>query len=250
MILISDVSFAQYLLVAFASLVTATIGGVTGYGSGLLMPLILVPIIGPEAVVPVLGVAALFNNASRVAAFRNELDLRRALIVGLSALPTCAISAWLYTGLSGPRVSILLGLVLVALVPARRVLARFDRKLTDVMLVPAGLVYGALVGGSSGTGILLIAILLGAGLRARAVIATDAATTFMIGLAKTVVFQSAGALSAASWIMALVIGVSVVPGAFIAKRLTDGLGAKSHAAILDAVVVVGGLLLVWQGIAG
>ena len=38
-----------------------------------------------------------------------------------------------------------------------------------------------------------------------------------------------------------------MPGAFIAKRLTDGLAAKSHTAILDGVVVFGGLLLAWQG---
>ena len=52
-----DVSLAQYLFIAGASLATATVGGVTGYGSGLLMPLILVPVIGAEAVVPVPGVA-------------------------------------------------------------------------------------------------------------------------------------------------------------------------------------------------
>ena len=61
-----DVSLLQYALIALASLATSTVGGVTGYGSGLLMPLILTPIIGPAAVVPVLGVAALFNNGSQI----------------------------------------------------------------------------------------------------------------------------------------------------------------------------------------
>ena len=54
-----------------------------------------------------------------------------------------------------------------------------------------------------------------------AVIATDAATTFLIGIAKTVVFQGAGAMPLSSWIMALVIGVAVTPGAFIARRIGD-----------------------------
>ena len=66
---------------------------------------------------------------------------------------------------------------------------------------------------------LLIAILLAAGLQARAVIATDAATTFLIGLVKTATFQGAGAMPLSSWIMALVIGVASAPGASIAKRL-------------------------------
>ncbi len=110
-----------------ASLVNAIVGGVTGYGSGLLMPLILAPIIGPAVVVPVPGVAALFNNASRMAAFRSLFDWRRALIVGLGALPTCALSAWFYTLLSGPRVAMLPRVVLVAMAPARRALSDIDR---------------------------------------------------------------------------------------------------------------------------
>ena len=243
-----SITVIEYGFIALAALATSTIGGVTGYGSGLLMPLILAPIIGPEVVVPVLGVAALFNNGSRVVAFWRVLDMRRALIVGLSAAPTCALSAYFYTFLSGPMVSLVLGLVLVALVPARRAFARIEKRLSDPMLVLSGVGYGALVGGTSGTGVLLIAILLAAGLQARAVIATDAATTLLIGIVKTLVFQSAGALPPSAWVVALVIGVAVVPGAFIARRLSEGLDAKSHAAILDGVVVFGGLMLAAQGV--
>ena len=185
--------------------------------------------------------------SSDLAAFRELIDFRRAAIVGFSALPTCALSAYFYTRLSGPGVSLVLGLMLVALVPARHALAKVEKRFSNPMLAACGVGYGALVGGTSGTGVLLIAILLAAGLQARAVIATDAATTFLIGIAKTVVFQGAGAMPLSSWIMALVIGVAVTPGAFIARRIGDRIDAKSHLAILDGVVVFGGMLLAYQG---
>ena len=57
-------------------------------------------------------------------------------------------------------VDLVLGLVLVALVPARHALAKVEKRFSDPMLAGSGLVYGALVGGTSGTGVLLIAILL------------------------------------------------------------------------------------------
>ncbi len=60
------------------------------------------------------------------------------------------------------------------------------------MHVPSGLVHGALAGGSSETGILLIGILLAAGLQARAAIVNDAATTSILGLARTIVFRGSG----------------------------------------------------------
>jgi hypothetical protein len=42
---------------------------VAGYGTGALMPLVLVPIVGAEPVVPIISLAALFTNTGRVAAF-------------------------------------------------------------------------------------------------------------------------------------------------------------------------------------
>jgi uncharacterized membrane protein YfcA len=113
--LMFDVSLAQYALIAICAFGASIIGGVAGYGTGLLMPLVLVPIIGPEAIVPVIAVSALFNNGSRVFAFRKEFDLARARTLVLAAIPTSVLGAYLYTKLSGPEVSILIGAVLVCL---------------------------------------------------------------------------------------------------------------------------------------
>jgi uncharacterized protein len=243
-------SLAQYLLVAVCALGASILGGVTGYGTGLLMPLVLVPLIGAEAVVPVISVSALFTNASRVVAFRPMLDLRRGLLVGAAALPGCVVGAWGYTRLSGPGVSILIGAVLIALVPVRRLLAGRGGRLGDRGLVGAGAAYGVLVGGTSGAGVVLLSIFLAAGLTGQAVIATDAIVSFALGLAKTLVFQTAGALTPPLWLVALLIGASATPGAFVARRIAQRLPARIHTGILDGVVVVGGLALIGAGLRG
>jgi len=69
---------------------------VAGYGTGALMPLVLVPIIGAEPVVPIISLSALLTNAGRFAVFRHLVDVRRACIVLVSAFPTCVIGAWGY----------------------------------------------------------------------------------------------------------------------------------------------------------
>jgi uncharacterized protein len=48
--------------------------------------------------------------------------------------------------------------------------------------------------------------------------------------------------------MAVIIGVSATPGAFIAKRLTQALPIHIHNAILDAAIICGGVILVTQGL--
>ena len=88
------------LIVALAA-VSAVAGGVAGYGTGALMPLVLVPLVGAAPVVPIIAISAMFTNTARVAAFCRSLDRRRAVIALLAALPTCILGAWLYTLLTG-----------------------------------------------------------------------------------------------------------------------------------------------------
>ena len=52
-------TLAQLALVAVTALAAQVIGGLAGYGTGLLMPLVLVPLIGAQAVVPVIGLSAI-----------------------------------------------------------------------------------------------------------------------------------------------------------------------------------------------
>lgn len=243
------VTLAQYLLVAGVAFLASVVGGVAGYGTGLLLPPILVPIIGAEAVVPVIGLSSLLTNASRLVAFRSQFDFSKfRLIILAGLLPTIA-GAYGYTLLSGQAVSILIGLMLILLVPLRRILKARSHHLSNRGVAVAGMGFGLLNGGTAGSGIVLVSILLGAGLSGSAVIATDAGVSLVLSTVKSLTFAGAGALPLPSIVMALLIGTCAIPGAFIARHLTLKLSGQIHIIILDMTVIIGGLLLVWRGVA-
>src|SRR6266540_3165061 len=95
------VSLVQLALVGLMALFASIVGGVAGYGTGVLMPLVLVPITGPESVVPIIAITALFTNTSRALAFREAISVRRSAIVLAGALPTCVLGAYGFTLLTG-----------------------------------------------------------------------------------------------------------------------------------------------------
>src|SRR5262249_51114026 len=64
----------QLLSVVAMALLASVVGGVAGYGTGALMPLVLVPIVGAEPIVPIIAVSALMTNSSRAVAFRHLID--------------------------------------------------------------------------------------------------------------------------------------------------------------------------------
>jgi uncharacterized membrane protein YfcA len=240
----ADISLAQLILIAAMALVASVIGGVAGYGTGALLPLVLVPIIGAEPVVPILSLSALLTNTGRTAAFRQFVDRRRALIVLVAALPTCALGAWGYTRLSGAGALIVIGAMLIASVPLRRLLRRRGIKLTDRSLAAAAFGWGPLAGGTVGAGIILLSLLMAAGLEGAAVVATDAVISIGIGIAKFATFGLAGVVTAQVIAVALLIGVIALPGAFLAKALVERLPVHLHTALLDAIVAGGGVVMI------
>jgi uncharacterized membrane protein YfcA len=241
---LADLSVFELSLIAGMAIVASVIGGVAGYGTGALMPLVLVPIVGPEPVVPIIAISALFTNSSRATAFRKVIDWRRAAIIVVCALPTTMLGAWGYTMLTGAGAMLVIGSMMVLSVPLRRLSRKRGLTLGEGGLAAASVAWGFVVGGTSGAGIILLSLLMAVGLEGAAVIATDAAISIMIGIVKIGVFGVFGAVTAKVVAVALLIGVVAFPGAFLAKALVERLPVHVHTAILDAVVIGGGLLMV------
>jgi uncharacterized membrane protein YfcA len=245
----ASLSLAELALIAGMALVASVVGGVAGYGTGALMPLVLVPMVGAEPVVPILSLSALFTNSSRAAAFRHLVDRRRALIVLVASVPTCALGAWGYTMLTGKGALIVIGGMLIASVPLRRLMRSKGLTLSDRGLAASSFAWGPLAGGTVGSGILLLSLLMAAGLEGAAVVATDAIVSIGIGLTKLAVFGLAGAVTAKVIAIALLIGAVAFPGAFLAKALVSRLPVHVHTAILDAVVAGGGAVMLFHAFA-
>jgi uncharacterized membrane protein YfcA len=240
----ADISLPELILIGAMALLASVVGGVAGYGTGALMPLVLVPIVGAEPVVPILSLSALFTNSSRAAAFLPLVDWRRAAIVLVAAVPTCALGAWGYTMLTGTGAALVIGAMLIASVPLRRLMRRRGLALSQRGLAAAAFAWGPLAGGTVGAGIILLSLLMAAGLQGAAVVATDAVISIGIGLTKLATFGLAGAVTAKVIAVALLIGGIAFPGAFLAKALIARLPVHVHTIILDAIVAGGGAMMI------
>lgn len=241
---LADVTFLQAATIAATAFGASIIGGMAGYGTGLLLPLALVPVVGAEATVPVIAISALFTNCSRALAMRSSIDWRKVAIMLPIAVPMTILAAFLFTRLDNRGATLVIGCVLVALVPLRRLLKQVGYRLSGFPLALSGGVYGFVTGGSTGAGVILVSFLMASGLTGASVIATDAAISIVIGFAKATTFASLGALPPALLVFALLVGCSTVPGAFIAKRILDRMPLRVHTLLLDAVVIVGGLAMI------
>lgn len=245
-----SIAASDLILCVGAGFVVSIIGGLAGYGTGLLLPLVLVPIVGPEPVVPIIGVTALFTNSGRIAAFRDAIEWCFVWRILLLALPCVVIGARFYSALSGRGVLLLLGLTLLATVPLRRFLKARGFHLTERGMFPFGALFGLLAGGTSGAGVILIPGLMAAGVSGAGVIATDAVISLTTGLIKSGSFAAFGALTVEHALLAVLIGCATFPGGYAARWIMKHLSVRLHAALLEGAVIIGALGLLWRAWSG
>lgn len=238
------ISAFEFALIAAVALFASVVGGVAGYGTGALMPLVLMPVLGPEPVVPIIAISALFNNTWRALAFRHLIDWRRALVVAICSVPTCIVTAYGYTLLTSRGAMLVIGGMLAVIVPLRHLFKRRQLKLDNKGLAVGAVIYGAAVGGTVGAGVILLSLLMAVGLQGAAVIATDAVISIVVTAVRMAVFGFSGVIDAKVLAFAILIGTVAFPGAFLARAMVARMPVAFHTAILDIVVLIGGATMI------
>ena len=132
------------------------------------------------------------------------------------------------------------GAFFIAMIPARRWLAARELKLHLWHLCVAGLLIGYLTGIVVSTGPLTVPIFLAYGLVKGAFLATEAASSLAVYVSKAVVFRTFGALPADIIVKGVIIGSSLMAGAFVAKRFVIRLAPQRFNLIMDGLMLASG----------
>jgi uncharacterized membrane protein YfcA len=227
----------------------AVLGGLAGYGTGIIVPIFLAPVVGMANVVPVMAVGMLIANASRALAFWRDIHWAHARRILLAGLPACVAGAYGYTRLDAQWVALLLGTFFVASVPLRRFLARAGWRLEARGVTVAGAGFGFVNGAMTGVGLLLISTLMAAGVEGAALIGTDAIVSVIMEVAKIALFGSAARLNAELVLAGLLIGACTAPGGFVARWMLARIPIRVHTAFMEVVVLAGGASFLWRALA-
>jgi len=108
-----------FLFVLIVGLLAGTISGIVGTGSSIMLMPVLIYQYGPKEAVPIMAVAAVMANFSRILAWWREVDWRACLAYSVTGIPAAALGARTLLVLPSHAVDIAIGLFLIAMVPAR-----------------------------------------------------------------------------------------------------------------------------------
>ena len=153
--------------------------------------------------------------------------------------------AYVYTKLTSAGILIAIGMMLCVSVPLRRWLIHMKVQMNNSGLAAGAVAYGFLAGSTTGSGVVLLSLLMASGLAGAFVVATDAFVSIAIAVSKILVFGVSGVMTLQVIALGLLIGLVALPGAFLAKAFVERLPVHVHTGILDGIVVLGGAMMVF-----
>jgi uncharacterized membrane protein YfcA len=236
------------VFVLLVGLVAGVVSGIIGTGSSIMLVPVLAYMYGPKEAVPIMAVAALMANLSRILVWWREVDWRAFAVYGATGAPAAVLGARTLLALPSRAVDVAIGVFLLAMIPFRHHLARRAVRISLWQLAVIGAVMGYLTGIVVSTGPITVPVFLAYGLVKGAFIGTEAAGSLAVYIAKTLTFGASGALPVDLLLKGLSVGATLMIGALIAKPFVLRLKPDLFRLVMDGLMLVSGLAMLWAAV--
>jgi len=231
----------EWLVLSAAAFVASGLAAVAGFGGAAVLLPALVAVFGVRDAIPILTVAQLVGNGSRVWLNRREL---RAPVVGwfaLGAVPAALAGGLLFATAPLGWLHRLIGAFLLFTVAWRRLRPRQRPRLPLRAFAPIGAgasFLSALVGS---VGPLMAPFFLAYGLMKGAYIGTEALATVVMHVTKLVAYGGTAILTVRSALIGLALAPLMIGGTVAGKRLLDRLPEHVFVLVIEGVLLGAGL---------
>lgn len=234
------------MILIVSSFVAALVSGAAGFGGSLLLLPVVTICVGAELAVPVLTIAQLIGNISRVSFGIKQIDWKSAGLFCVTALPLAAVGAFGFSVLPKDIVTRCIGGVLIALV-LFKMRKKVEFKGNKKTMLIGGAVTGALSGLAGSGGPIGATVFLSLGLPPVAYIASEAVTATAMHILKTVIYSNLVNISLAASLTGLGMGMAMTGGTFVANRLIRKMDKDRFQKYVAVLLCVVGIYMLIAG---
>ena len=240
-------STLQWALLAFAALFASTLAGVTGFGGAAVLLPVLILVFGVRAAIPILTVAQLIGNASRVWFNRHELRWNVVAWFALGGVPMALLGGLLFATAPLPALTRLLGAFLLLVVIWRHIRPSQPQPFPAPVFAGIGAGASFLSALLGSVGPIMAPFFLAYGLVKGAYIGTEALSTVVMHVTKLVVYRETSVLSVREILIGLALGPLMIFGSWLGKRILDRLPERIFVWLIEAVLIVAGFMFLVRG---
>lgn len=235
------------LLMGGGAFVASALAAVTGFGGAAVLLPILVLIFGVRDAIPILTVAQLIGNGSRVWFNRSELVLPVVGWFALGGVPAALVGGVLFASAPLSFLKRLLGIFLLGTVAYRHLGKQKSLRLPLRGFAVIGAVFSFLSALLGSVGPIMAPFFLAYGLVKGAYIGTEAFATVVMHVTKLVAYGGTAILTLQSVAAGLALGPIMVLGSFIGKKILDRVPERLFVLLIEATLIIAGLGFLVRG---
>jgi uncharacterized protein len=239
----------KWIVLMVTALFAATLAAITGFGGAAVLLPVLVGAFGMRNAVPILTVAQLIGNASRVWFNRGELRWKVVAWFALGGIPAALIGGYVFAEAPLAGLTRLLGAFLLIVVVWRHTRPRLKKPFPTPVFVGIGAGASFISALLGSVGPIMAPFFMAYGLVKGAYIGTEALSTVVMHVFKLVAYGQTAVLTVPDLIIGLMLGPVMVAGSFLGKRILDRLPERVFVWIVEAVLVIAGTVFIVFGAA-
>ena len=234
-------------VIAAVALVASTLAAVAGFGGAAIMLPILVWAFGIRDAVPILTIAQLIGNLSRVWFNRSELSLPVVGWFALGAVPMAVLGGVVFATAPAAALVRVLGAFLLLTVAYRHTPWGRRGHIGLRGFLPLGAASGFISALVGVVGPFMAPFFLAYGLIKGGYIGTEALATVVMHMTKLGVYGGYDLLGARTVLVGVAIGAVMFLGSYLGKRILERVPERVFPYIIEGVLVAAGLLFVIRG---
>jgi len=235
------------IAVIITALVASILAAVAGFGGAVIMLPVLVWAVGIRDAIPILTIAQLIGNLSRVVFNRRELKWPVVWRFALGAVPAAIIGGVIFATAPATALVRLLGVFLIIMVVYRHTRWGKNAKLTLRGFVPLGAASGILSAVLGTVGPFAAPFFLSYGLVKGAYIGTEAMTAVIMHVTKLGVYGSYALIGVRTLLIGIAIGAVMILGTYLGKWLLNKVPEHIFPYIIEGTMLVAGVIFVIRG---
>ncbi len=246
--LFASLGFLELSVLILTAFFASVISGISGYGGGMTLGLLVSPFIPVKLLVPLMSVFVLFSNLSRMYYYRKNIFWKKGLYFAVISTPFLIAGTNFYAAVSEQTLYFCLGFGLALIVILRRIFKKINLNIGWFGLGIMAIFYGTISGVILGPGSVLLTALAANGLVGGQIIGTDAFVTLINCTIRLISFWNLGLLNLDALYVGSLIGIVSIFGSYTAKKIADKLGVQMHTIIIEICVVLGGSVMIYRAL--
>jgi len=232
---------------AAVAFIAAMLAAVTGFGGAAVLLPMLVLVFGVREAIPVLTVAQLIGNGSRVWFNRHELDWTVVGWFALGGVPMAILGGMLFAHAPLAALTRVLGMFLILTVVWRHIPRGTTWQPPLQSFAAIGAISSFLSALLGSVGPLMAPFFLAYGLVKGAYIGTEALSTVVMHVAKLIAYKQSAILPTHALLAGLALGPLMVGGSFAGKKIVDRISERVFTIIIELTLLAAGVVFLWKG---